>query len=217
MKLNKGITKKQVLGEFRTGEILAAAKQVIAAKGFAAATMDDIAETAQIAKGTIYLYFKSKNELFQAVTADILAKLISRIGEIKAGSNSAREKVYSILRVMLETLEAEQGFFRVYVSEMPCLQESPPGSSISIPHLDCAFAEIIAAVIEEGIIAGEFVTAPPRLVAYILRGMTKAIALHNIAEHSLTSMLDALPLLTTLVFQGLAVQPGATDFLQDGS
>lgn len=217
MKLNKAITKKQVLGEFRTGEILAAAKQVIAAKGFAAATMDDIAEAAQIAKGTIYLYFKSKNELYQAVTADILAGLIGKIGKIKAAPMSSREKVRSTLHLMLETLEAEQGFFRVYVSETPCLQNPAPGSAISIPKLDRDFSEIIAAVIEEGMIAGEFIGAEPHLVAYILRGMTKAIALHKIAANSQASMLDALPLLTTLVFQGLALPPGDTDSSRDRS
>jgi hypothetical protein len=61
-----GKTKKDVLLEFRTAEILDAARTVFAQRGFAGATIDAIALAAGVAKGTVYLYFESKRELFLA-------------------------------------------------------------------------------------------------------------------------------------------------------
>ena len=53
--------------EERPRQILGAALDVFAEKGFARATMDEIAEAAGITKGTIYLYFKSKKDLLLEV------------------------------------------------------------------------------------------------------------------------------------------------------
>ena len=61
-----GRSKKEVLLEFRTGEILAAARIVFARHGYGAATVDEIADAAGVAKGTVYLYFPSKRDLFLA-------------------------------------------------------------------------------------------------------------------------------------------------------
>ena len=54
----------------RPREICAAALQVFTDKGFAAAKLDEIAKRAGVSKGTLYLYFKDKEELFRAVIRD---------------------------------------------------------------------------------------------------------------------------------------------------
>ena len=59
-------TKKDVITEFRTSGILEAARKVFAEKGFHEATMDDIAEAAGVAKGTVYLYYESKRDVYFA-------------------------------------------------------------------------------------------------------------------------------------------------------
>jgi AcrR family transcriptional regulator len=64
----------------RQTQILDAAYQVFRDVGFLAATMDQIAERAELAKGTIYIYFKSKEELYFSLLAkglDILIELLS--------------------------------------------------------------------------------------------------------------------------------------------
>ncbi|MBW1917745.1 MAG: TetR/AcrR family transcriptional regulator [Deltaproteobacteria bacterium] len=204
MKFPKNASKKQVLGEFRTVAIIAAAKQVIAAKGFAATTMDEIAEAAQIAKGTIYLYFKSKDDLFQAVIFSIMKNLVAQVQEIRASFRPPREKIHQILKVMLENLEAEQAFFRVYVSEFPCLLPRPADGTTTVIDLDQDFVAAIAAVLAEGMQTGDFISQEPRKVAYVLRGMTRALAIHKMVEPSSQSLLESLPLLSNLVLQGLA-------------
>src|SRR5258706_12398395 len=67
-------TKQEVVSEFRCGTILEAARKIFAKKGYEAATVDDVAEAAGVAKGTLYLYFRSKRELYlAALRHDVLA------------------------------------------------------------------------------------------------------------------------------------------------
>jgi len=62
--------KWQRRAEDRPREICAAALEVFAEKGFAAAKLDEIAKRAGVSKGTLYLYFKDKEQLFRAVVRD---------------------------------------------------------------------------------------------------------------------------------------------------
>jgi AcrR family transcriptional regulator len=59
--------------EDRPAEIVAAAYSVFAEKGFAAARLDDIAARAGVSKGALYLYFETKQDLFEAVVRDAVA------------------------------------------------------------------------------------------------------------------------------------------------
>jgi len=63
----------------RPGEIAAAALQVFAEKGFAAARLDDIAARAGVSKGAIYLYFETKEDVFRAVVEQTIAPNLAAV------------------------------------------------------------------------------------------------------------------------------------------
>jgi AcrR family transcriptional regulator len=71
--------KWQRRAEDRPREICAAALDVFAEKGFAAAKLDEIARRAGVSKGTLYLYFKDKQDLFRAVVRDTVAPNIEAV------------------------------------------------------------------------------------------------------------------------------------------
>lgn len=72
----------------RPGEIVAAALEVFAEKGFAAARLDDIAARAGVSKGALYLYFETKQELFAAVVRDAISPNISAVEAAAAAIES---------------------------------------------------------------------------------------------------------------------------------
>lgn len=82
----------------RPQEILAAALSVFAERGFAAARMDDIAARARVSKGTIYLYFESKEAVFRALIQETLAK---RVSDLAAFVRDHRGPVAPLLRELL--------------------------------------------------------------------------------------------------------------------
>ncbi len=63
----------------RRDAILAAALEEFSARGFAATRLDDVANRAGVAKGTIYLYFRDKESLFQELVRSMLIPLVSKI------------------------------------------------------------------------------------------------------------------------------------------
>ena len=106
----------------RQEEILAAAFEVFAAHGYEATRMDDVARQARIAKGTIYLYFRDKKQLFRAVVRSLVQKRFDAIAGSFQGTGEQllrellsrmysqvvrNEKVRSIVRLLI----AESGRF----------------------------------------------------------------------------------------------------------
>jgi AcrR family transcriptional regulator len=76
---NKGDTKRKTRGAARRETILTAALDEFSARGFEATRIDDVARHAGIAKGTIYLYFRDKETLFQELVREMLSPLVSGI------------------------------------------------------------------------------------------------------------------------------------------
>src|SRR3954463_4863092 len=72
-------SKEEVVQEFRIQSIQEAAMRVIARKGMAAATMQEIAEEAGVAKGTIYLYFRDRDELVEKTFETAITQLIAKV------------------------------------------------------------------------------------------------------------------------------------------
>ncbi|MFZ5512424.1 MAG: TetR/AcrR family transcriptional regulator, partial [Pseudomonadota bacterium] len=68
--------------ETRPSELTAAALELFVEKGFAATRLDEIAARAGVSKGTLYLYFDSKEELFKAVIRDSLLPALAQGEEL---------------------------------------------------------------------------------------------------------------------------------------
>ena len=88
-------SKKEVVSQFRQAEIITAARTVFAEKGYIAATVDEIAQHAALAKGTIYVYFDSKEQIYNAVMSDDLETLRRlTIEKIAAAFHSDRRRLF---------------------------------------------------------------------------------------------------------------------------
>jgi AcrR family transcriptional regulator len=83
--------------EARPAEIEAAALQCFAERGFAACSLDEIASRAGVTKGTLYLYFRSKEELFKAVVRGALVSRIVALTATLKPTDTAREQIERLL------------------------------------------------------------------------------------------------------------------------
>ena len=99
----KGWTRRK---QARPGEILDAALMVFAEKGYAAARMEDIAARAGVTKGTIYLYFPSKEDVFKALARQHVGSTIAQATDVAAQyQGSVRDFLAMMLGMMAEKLE----------------------------------------------------------------------------------------------------------------
>ena len=85
--------RKEQAGSDKRGLILAAALDEFCAHGFEAARLDDVAKRANVAKGTIYLYFKDKDSLFQELLREQISPVIAMLELVLAGGAAAGKPV----------------------------------------------------------------------------------------------------------------------------
>ena len=85
-------------------KILVAAKEVFTQKGFAAARMQEIADTADINKGLLHYYFRSKQKLFQAIFDEAFEKFILRINPILDSDLPLFEKIDAFVHQYIDIL-----------------------------------------------------------------------------------------------------------------
>lgn len=106
----------------RKDDILKAAERIFALKGYHKAKIQDIAKEAQYGIGTVYLYFKDKNELYFLLLEERM-KLFSEIVRDKTREiKGARGKIEVFIREGLMFFEQNRDFFRIYTFEKNSIQ-----------------------------------------------------------------------------------------------
>jgi len=106
--------------EHRKEEILDAAQKIFFEKGLLTATMDEIAESAELSKGTLYLYYKSKEDLYLAVMmrgTRALAEMIQKVVEL---TEPILKKIIKLGEVYTTFFNTHRNYFRMfYFSQIP--------------------------------------------------------------------------------------------------
>ena len=109
-------TKKQVVEEFRCRAISDAAMRVVARKGLAQATVDDIAREAGVAKGTLYLYFHSRDEIIEKTIGAAVDGLLDRLrlAARDAAAEPFARALERVLTAQFAYFDEHRAFFRLY-------------------------------------------------------------------------------------------------------
>ncbi len=140
----------------RPGELLAAALDLFVEKGFAATRAEEVAQRAGVSKGTLFLYFESKEELFKAVVREHLSGTIGdALGELQSFAGSSGELVHHLMQQWWERYgnTKASGISKLMMSEsgnFPELAEFYQQEVIIPGH------QLIEKVILRGIASGEF-------------------------------------------------------------
>jgi AcrR family transcriptional regulator len=108
--------KRQLVAEFRRGEILDAATRVFGTKGFDGTRVDDIAAEAKLAKATVYAYFDSKDEIYEAAVEQALAEIRLLTEEQVAKAADFPGKLRAFIAVRLSYWHEKQPLYRVISS-----------------------------------------------------------------------------------------------------
>ena len=162
--------KWQRRAEDRPREICAAALEVFTEKGFAAAKLDAIAKRAGISKGTLYLYFTDKENLFRAVVRDTIAP---NVREITAAVSSLNAPFPDVVRLFLAGFAEREAKLPVGAVAKIVIGESRNFPELArVWHDEVASKAIgaLATLIERAQQRGEVRQGNPRLYAFSLMG-----------------------------------------------
>jgi AcrR family transcriptional regulator len=198
-----GKSKHDVVSEFRCGEILGAARKVFAVRGFSDATMDEIAAAAGIAKGTVYLYFSSKKDIYLAALKQGLTELRDRTRANMQAANDIRSRLQSFVRTRLEYAEANRDFIKIYHSEFGNLTNSAAHDS-EFQQLYLTQAQELENVLHTAMDSGEIRRMRSNFTAFIIYDMVKGVMTQRLLEWSTVPLEEDIELLNELIWKGIA-------------
>ncbi len=144
--------------QIRRAEILRAAMRLFGTKGYYATTMNEIAKEAEFSTGSLYNFFKNKEELYFSLLSEKLDELSGLIEATREMPGGAREKFEKRLEIILDYFEKEKDFFKVFaVHRESFFEASLPGDfAEEIHNKVMGYIEDLVSVAEEGIRSGEF-------------------------------------------------------------
>jgi AcrR family transcriptional regulator len=212
MKLEPKPTKKEIVTEFRTREILVAAQRLVRSRGVEAVTMEEIAAAAGVAKGTVYLYFHGKEDLVQALITQVGEHMLADIEAAIKGNAAPLEKIQRVAALLLEYLIRERSLFPAYARD---LRRGGKGAAEGywrhLQEMEEKFVTMVTRVFAEGIESGQFIPANPRLLTFLLRGMVRAVGYYQMSAGQEEAVKEAMPVLLNLLSSGLTRQPSSSE------
>jgi TetR/AcrR family fatty acid metabolism transcriptional regulator len=134
-------------------KILLAALKIFSRKGFYKSKVSEIADEAGVADGTIYLYFKNKDDLLICIFEEKIAELIARLREKLAEVKTPEEKIWVFVENHLKLLEGNRDLAEMIQIE---LRQSNKFMKEYIPVQFLEYLDILSGIISEGIAAGVF-------------------------------------------------------------
>jgi AcrR family transcriptional regulator len=181
--------------ERRRQQIIVAAKRVFSEKGFNKATMEDIAKEAELSPGTLYLYFKNKEELYASLSLRILQYLHIRVTHVnKETTLSPDQKLAALMEAMYDVYD----FDPLIIINMFHLQSSETLKNLSesllseIKELSQKSIGAIAKIFEEGMDNGIYVDRHPVALADIFWSMFSGVVLWEASKKIISSDKDYL-------------------------
>ncbi|MDY6793370.1 MAG: TetR/AcrR family transcriptional regulator [Thermodesulfobacteriota bacterium] len=166
--------------ERRRQQIIVAAKRIFSAKGFNKATMEDIAEEAEISPGTIYIYFKNKDELYASLSIRILQHLNIRLEHVKNQKNvNDEQRIASLKDALYDIYDFDPliliNLFHLQSSES--LKNLSDGLLSEIKRLSQSSLKIMSDIFSSGISTGVFIKTNPNALADIVWALFSGVIL----------------------------------------
>jgi TetR/AcrR family transcriptional regulator len=165
----------------KTEKILQAALEVFAAQGFERATVDEIALRAQVAKGTVFYHYKSKEDLFIQLIRSGIGLLIDTVRSEVQSLVCPTDKLKAIIKVQTELSFAHTEFFSILQSEVWGKLERQQVLRQALAE----YLSLISTIVMEGITCGEFAGTDADSLAATIFGMSSVTVLYLlISQHS---------------------------------
>lgn len=143
--------------------ILAAARRLFGARGFAATTVDDIAGQAEVAKGAVYHHFKTKEALFEAVFDQVSRDLVQEIDRAVRGEKDVLAMIVAGTQHYFAAT-AKGAIGQIILRDGPAVLGWEKWREIDAQHFGGKIPRALAAAMEAGLIARQPVEPLARLL-----------------------------------------------------
>ena len=195
------MVRRRKMSSDRKTQILDAAKQSFATFGYKATTVDHVAKVANVGKGTIYNFFKNKEQLFQEIISDLLLEMKNQAESVIDDNNSLKENVHIALYELLQYRRRHQLMVQMVqeAKEMgtPAVQEA-------LLNVEGLITGYLREKIEYAIAVGDIRPCDPEMTAYMMLKLYTAFIIDWEERHEPLGERTILHLFDEYVFKGLS-------------
>src|SRR5262245_23451685 len=197
------LSRKQASAQ-RRAAILEAARTVFARQGYADTVVEDIAAQAGIGKGTLYLYFPSKEQIYFAALLDDARRLDGETRDAMARAENWQDAVAAYVMVRLRYLDEHGNFLRIFLTELRsmCMLGRPLHSELFrlVEDGEAQLAQVFAAAAARQ----EIRPVDPELAAMTVTDITRGLMERRLRQPSRESTAEDARFALDLLCRGLA-------------
>lgn len=185
--------------------IIREAASEFARLGFDQANINVIAEQAGIGKGTIYLYFENKRDLFLAMLRAIAQTQLASIRAAIAVEGSIQERLERLFRAFARLAEEDSDSFHVYMSALYGVNRAFQAEATKLLR---DYVAVIALLLEQSRARGEIRTQQIEAVALMVLSLTESYVLSaRVLGQSEQEIAQHAKVVAQLILQGIGVSP----------
>jgi AcrR family transcriptional regulator len=199
-------TRKEVLTEFRTAEILQAAHHVFAEKGFDQATIADIASAAGVAKGTVYLYYRSKRDVYWAALKNDMLTLRDEMRRQLDGADTIEQKVRAVIATKLRYFEQHRDFFRIYYSELGRSVTRHTQFQRQVDEIYLEQVHMLEHALQQAVRRRTIRHLRAEAIAFAVLDLTRGVIAQRLRGWSATELDEDIAFTFDLVWKGIALR-----------
>lgn len=183
-------------------QILEAAVEVIAENGYHASQVSKIAKKANVADGTIYLYFKNKEDILISVFRDKMGQFIDKIVNSISKRRTSSEKLLTLIQ--MHYMQLSESPYLAIVTQLE-LRQSKPELRAEINKVLKAYLDVIDSIIEQGINEKEIRNdLDPRLIRQMIFGTIDETVTTWVMKSQRYNLLDQAEQVHALLMNGLS-------------
>ncbi|MFC1557847.1 TetR/AcrR family transcriptional regulator [candidate division KSB1 bacterium] len=192
----------------RKKDILEAAKRVFAEKGFEKATLDEIAVEAEYGKGTLYNYFKNKEDLFISLMRHELNKMNDILGKSLDKYDDSREQLKEVVRAAIHYATENQIFFRLLMKEIGKLASCDSNNVYHdiLMENHSSGVQKVADILNNGIKKSEVKNIDTELAGHIFVFMLRAVIVKVLRFEGEKSIEKDIDFLVSVFYDGVALK-----------
>jgi len=188
----------------RREEIQKAARAIFAEKGFEAATLEEIAERAELAKGTIYVYFANKEALFYSLIEEVLEGQAQILREVHEEDKPAAGKLAEVIQRYVVYLRERQDLFRILMGQSGGLTGNIR-DEVRQKYFQTHRHNLapLVAIMQEGVAKGELKAFTPTAMAYIIVGLIHGAMIPMVITREERSEEEVIKTITEVLLHGV--------------
>ena len=188
----------------RRQSIIQAAAALFAKVGFNDCEMQRVASRLRIAKGTLYLYYESKRDIYIAALKFGIEQMYSMVAEKLSAVSAPEDKLRTLIAVKLAYFDDNRDFFKIYYSELGNLCIHPGTIDNEFKMLYLESAKVVESILKEGARKKVIRSVRTEQAAFAISDIIRSVVTHRVLGWSKSKISQDVDFIFDLIWKGIA-------------